>query len=123
MGSEDFAKRMNIRLKRENQPGAMTRAEQRAWQEEKIWKEGHKTAEDFMKKICSRLKCTKDRFMKERRKNKIFHQGRIHFIVDMRRGTDWTFRHIGRYLELSARHVQNLYHDATRKSMDRKSDN
>jgi hypothetical protein len=41
----------------------------------------------------------------------------------MRRETEWTFRHIGRYLELSARHVQNLYHDAIRKSMDRKSDN
>jgi len=111
MGSEDFAKRMNIRLKRENQPGAMTKAERRAWQEEKIWKEGCEKAEERMKEICSRLKCTKDRFMKERRKNKIFHQEMIHFIVDMRKGTDWTFRHIGRYLELSGRHVQNLYHE------------
>ena len=113
MGSEDFARRMNIRLKRENQPLVMTKEQRRAWEEEKIWKEGFDLAEERMTEICSRLNCAKDRFMKERRRNKTFHQAMIQFILHMRRRTEWKFRHIGRYLELSARHVQNLYHDET----------
>ena len=117
MGSEDFARRMNIRLKRKNQPGSMTKSERRAWQEEKVWREGLKTAEERMKKIRSRLKCTRDRFMKQRRKNKKFHQEMIQFIVDIRKETEWTFRHIGRYLKLSARHVQKLYLDAIKKGV------
>ena len=39
----------------------------------------------------------------------------ILFIMDMRKETEWTFRHIGRYLKLSARHVQKLYLDAIKK--------
>ena len=38
MGSEAFAKRMNIRLKRENQPRAMTKSERQTWREEEKWK-------------------------------------------------------------------------------------
>jgi len=45
VGSEAFVKRMNIRLKRENQPRAMTKAGRHAWREEESWKEGYQIAE------------------------------------------------------------------------------
>ncbi len=119
VGSEAFAKRLNIRLKRENQPKAMTTAERRAWHEDQVWENGRKTADERVKEMCSRFGCSGDQFMRERRKTGILRKVMIQFILDMRKGTAWTFRHIGRYLNLSDRHVQKLYHDARRKSLDK----
>ena len=116
MGSEAFAKRMNIRLKRENHPKAMTAQERRAWREEKVWEDGRIKADQRIKDICFRMGISRDRFMRERLKKPIYREAMIQFILDMRKETEWTFCHIGRYLNLSMRHVQKLYHEEIKKN-------
>ena len=110
MGSEAFAKRMNIRLKRENQPRAMTKAEREAWREEERRKEGKKIADQFMEKICSQLSCSKEEFIKMQRKCGEYKKTMIQLINHLRKESEWTFRHIGQYLERSVGHVQRLYY-------------
>jgi putative transposase len=117
MGSEEFAKRMNIRLERENQPKAMTAQERRAWREEKVWEEGRRKADQKMKDICFRMGISTKHFMRERLRKTIYREAMIQFILDMRKETEWTFRHIGRYLNLSMRHVQKLYHEEIKKQV------
>jgi len=110
MGSEAFAKRMNIRLKREDQPRAMTKAERETWREEERWNEGKKIADQFMNDICSQLGCSKDEFIKMQRKTGEYKKAMIQLIYHLRKESEWTFRHIGKYLQCSTEHVQRLYY-------------
>jgi len=117
LGSEAFAKRMNIRLKRENQPQAMTKPERRAWREEESWKEGYKIAETYMKGICSQLSCSREEFITMRRKTGVYKKAMIQFIIHLRKESEWKFRHIGQYLHCSSKYVQRLYYDAKKEGI------
>ena len=117
VGSEAFVKRMNIRLKRENQPRAMTKEERRVWQEEERWKEGYQIAERMIKDICSNLRCSREKFIKMRRKTGVYRKSMIQLIMNLRKESEWTFRHIGKYLNCSPKYVQLLFYEAQREGL------
>jgi len=117
VGSEAFVKRMNIRLKRENQPRAMTKEERRVWQEEEHWKQGYQIAERLIKDICSNLRCSREKFIKMRRKTGAYRKAMIQLIMNLRKDSEWTFRHIGQYLHCSPKYVQLLCYEAQREGL------
>jgi len=117
VGSEAFVKRMNIRLKRENQPRAMTKDGRRAWREEESWKEGYQIAEGLIKDICSNLKCSRDEFMRMRWKTGAYRKAMIQLIMNLRTESEWTFRHIGQYLHCSTKYIQRLCYEAQREDL------
>jgi len=111
VGNEDFAKRVNIRLKREKKPLAMTKSERQAWRDEERWREGKVIADRYLKVICSRLNCSPVKFMKMRRKTGVYREAMIQFVAHLRKETEWTFRHLGQYLKCSADYMARLYYD------------
>ena len=104
LGSEAFAKRMNIRLKRENQPRAMTKTEREAWREKKRWKEGKKIADRYLKEACSKINCKTKDFIRMRRKTGIYKKAMVQIINHLRKESEWTFRHIGKYFQCSIKY-------------------
>ena len=110
LGSEAFAKRMNIRLKRENQPSAMAESERGIWREEERWKEGKKIADRHLKEACSKLGCKPMSFIRIRRKTGIYKEAMVEIINHLRKESEWTFRHIARYFQCSTKYAQRLYY-------------
>ena len=90
MGSEDFAKRLNIRLKREKEPRALTKSDRKAWRDEERWKEGKIIADRYLKDVCSQLGCTPVSFLKMRRKTGVYKKAVIQLIVHLRKESERT---------------------------------
>jgi len=111
LGSEAFAKRMNIRLKRENQPRAMTESERGIWREEERWNEGKRIADRYLLEACSKIDCKPMSFIRIRRKTGIYKETMVQIINHLRKESEWTFRHIARYFQCSTEYVQRLYHE------------
>jgi hypothetical protein len=111
VGSEDFAKRVNIRLKREKQPRALSKSERKAWRDEERWREGKSIADRYLKEICLELNCSTGQFMKMRRKTGVYRKEMIKLIVKLREETEWTFRDIGKYFRYKSDYMATLYYD------------
>ena len=116
VGNEDFAKRVNIRLKREKKPLAMTKLERKAWRDEESWREGKVIADRYLKEICSKLGCGEEEFLRMRRKTVVYKKAVIQLIVYLRKESEWTFRQIGRYLRYEVKHVQKVFYSQKGKS-------
>ena len=119
MGSEEFARRMNIRLKRKKEPRAMSKSERKAWRNEERWREGKIIADQYLKGICKGLNCSPKSFLKMRRKTGVYKKAMIQLVVHLRKESEWTFQHIGQYLRYSAEYVARLYYDVKRYKIKR----
>ena len=74
------------------------------------WKQGKKIAGQYIKEICARLCCSPEQFVKMRREIGDYKKAMIQLIVHLRNKTEWTYRHIEKYLKYNAEHVERLYY-------------